>query len=187
MNAGAWIIIAILAVVLIAGLLMAWSFSQQRRSKRLRDEFGPEYYTTIAERGSRRSAEKELERRQERVEHLNIRPLPSEDQSRFAEAWRGTQARFVDDPPGAIVEADRLVAQVMQARGYPVTDFEQRAADISVNHPSVVSNYRAAHAIYEANERGEATTEDLRQAMVYYRDLFEELLEARESRRMEVR
>jgi hypothetical protein len=114
------------------------------------------------------------------VERLDIRALTSEERERFAQAWQATQARFVDEPAAAITEADQLVAEAMRARGYPVGDFEQRTADISVDHPNVVSNYRAARAIAAANERGEANTEDLRQAMVHYRALFEDLLETRE-------
>jgi len=117
--------------------------------------------------------------RQTRVERLHIRPLSPEDTERFAQAWRDVQARFVDDPRGAIVDADRLVAEVMRARGYPVGDFEQRVADISVDHPNVVMNYRAARDIVQDHGRGRASTEDLRQAMVHFRALFADLLGAR--------
>jgi hypothetical protein len=118
-----------------------------------------------------------LAARQERVQQLHLRPLPADEQRRYAEAWRRTQARFVDDPAGAINEADTLIGRVMQARGYPVGDFEARAADLSVDHPQVVRNYRAAHQLAQASGRGQASTEDLRQALVHYRALFEELLE----------
>lgn len=169
-----WVIIAIVVVACAAAAL--W-YTQQQRSDRLRARFGPEYDRSVQELGDRRRAETELERRKERVEHLEIRPLSPEDRTRFSETWRSVQALFVDDPPRAIAEADRLVTEVMRVRGYPVADFEQRTADISVDHPQVVQNYRAAYAIARQSERGEATTEDLRQAMVYYRDLFQELLE----------
>ena len=128
-----------------------------------------------------------LEQREKRVEQLHIRPLTREEGRRFAEAWRADQARFVDDPKAAVIEADRLVGEVMQARGYPVSDFEQRAADISVHHPHVVENYRAAHEVAVRAKRGEASTESLRQALVYYRKLFEDLLEVEEPALREVK
>jgi hypothetical protein len=152
----------------------------QRRTQELRKRFGPEYDRVISERGDTRQAESELAARQKRVDKLNIRPIESEQREHFIEAWRLTQARFVDAPAEAIKDADRLVSQVMQARGYPVGNFEQRAADVSVDHPIVVENYRAARAIAVANEREQASTEDLRQAIVHYRALFEDLLETRE-------
>jgi len=170
------IVLAVVALVAIAAA--AWFFMQKRRTEQLREGFGPEYERAVRETGDRTKAERELEARRERVEALRIRPLSAEQQQRFAGAWRQTQARFVDDPGGAVGEADNLIGEVMQARGYPVGDFEQRAADISVDHPEVVTNYRAAHRIAGAQERGEAGTEDLRQAMVHYRALFEELLES---------
>ncbi len=172
------IVLAIVVVVVLA--IVAWAIMQRQRSEELRQRFGPEYDRAVAERGDQRRAEAELEERRKRVEQLHIRLLTPEERERFAEAWRMTQARFVDEPSVAIEEADRLVTDVMETRGYPVGDFEQRAADISVDHPDVVSNYRAAHAIARANARGEANTEDLRQAMVHYRALFEDLLETRE-------
>jgi len=170
------IILAVVALLAIGAAI--WFFTQQRRTATLREHFGPEYDRAVQESGGRRRAEEELAGRQERVAQLHIRSLPAADRSRFADTWRSTQARFVDDPPGAIGDADRVIAEVMQARGYPVGDFEARAADLSVEHPQVVSNYRAAHRLAELNARGQASTEDLRQAMVHYRSLFEELLEA---------
>src|SRR5205823_2940201 len=125
----------------------------------------------------RRRAEAELQERAARVDHLDIHPLSPADRTRFADAWRSVQAQFVDDPARAIADADRLVIEVMRVRGYPVTAFEQRAADVSVDHPEVVANYRAAYAIARRSQEGDATTEDLRQAMVHYRALFEDLLE----------
>ena len=134
----------------------------------------------VSETGSRHRGEAELRRREERLEHLDIRPLQAQQQAEYEKQWRATQARFVDDPRGAIVDADLLVEDVMKTRGYPVSDFDQRAADLSVHHPRVVDNYRAARDIARRHRRGDATTEDLRQAMVYYRGLFEDLLEDRE-------
>src|SRR3954447_3192416 len=172
------IIILAIVVVLIVGAV-AW-ITMQRRTEELRKRFGPEYDRVISERGDARQAESELAARQKRVDRFDIHPIAPADRERFIEAWRTTQARFVDAPSEAIKDADRLVNEVMRARGYPVGDFEQRAADISVDHPIVVENYRAARAIAVANERGGTSTEDLRQAIVHYRALFEDLLETRE-------
>ena len=171
------IILALVVIVLIGAV--AWMM-MQRRTQELRRRFGPEYDRVITERGDTRQAEHELAARQKRVEKFDIHPLDPAQRDGFIEAWRTTQARFVDAPAEAIRDADRLVSEVMQARGYPVGDFEQRAADVSVDHPIVVENYRAARAIALANERGQAGTEDLRQAIVHYRALFEDLLETRE-------
>lgn len=167
--------VLIIVLVIVAGL--AFWFYQQRKSRELRERFGPEYDRKVSELGDRRRAEAELSRRADRVERLEIRPLPPQERTRFAESWGSLQSLFVDDPVRAISEANRLVTEVMRVRGYPVTDFEQRAADISVDHPHVVSNYRAAYEVARRSERGEATTEDLRQGMVHYRALFEDLLE----------
>jgi len=167
------LVLALLAAIAVA----AWLYLQKRRTEELRSSFGPEYDRAVKEHDDRRSAERALEERKERVEHLRIRALAPDERDRFAERWRSAQAQFVDDPGGATGKADELVGEVMQARGYPVGDFEQRAADISVDHPRVVEHYRAAHAVALRNERGEAETEDLRQAFVHYRALFEELLE----------
>lgn len=168
-----WIVIAVVIVVLFAGAI--WSAQRRRRSMALRRQFGPEYEREVRTRG-RTAAETELERRETRVHALEIRSLSREDRERFAEQWRAVQARFVDDPGGAVNEADRLVGEVMRERGYPVGDFEQRAADVSVDHPGVVQNYRAAHEIALRHRSGGANTEDLRKAMVHYRALFEDLL-----------
>jgi hypothetical protein len=170
----AWVLIGVAVLALIA--LAAWSGYRRRHSERLRQAFGPEYDRVVRTTGDQRGGESELESRQKRREHLDIRPLSAAARTRYAEAWRVAQARFVDSPPDAVGEADRLVIMVMRERGYPIEDFETRAGDISVDHPGVVENYRAAHGISRANERGEAETEDLRQAMVHYRTLFEELL-----------
>src|SRR5881394_3593821 len=171
-------VVIVLAVALIAAIGVAvWMYMQKRRTDTLRSDFGPEYERTVHEHHDQREAERELEQRRERVEQFHIQPLPAAERDRFAEQWRSVQAQFVDDPNGATTEADQLVGEVMQARGYPVGDFERRAADVSVHHPHVVTNYRAAHDIAARNKSGKATTEDLRQAMMHYRSLFEELLE----------
>ena len=164
-----WILIAIAVVVVLAAI--AWSAYKTRRRKGLQDQFGSEYDRTVADAPNRRKAESELSERQKRREELEIRPLQEQSRDRYASEWHNTQARFVDDPEAAVGEADRLIQQVMRERGYPVDDFEQRAADLSVDHPEVMSNYRAAHGISVANERGKASTEDLRTAMVHYRAL----------------
>lgn len=172
-----WVWIAVVVGVVIVLGLIAWAALRSRRTRALRSQFGPEYDRVTADAPTRREAESELRQRQERREQLDIRPLEPAARERYLEAWRDTQARFVDDPEGAVGEADTLIQQVMRERGYPVEDFEGRAADVSVDHPEVVNNYRAAHGIRTAHERGKATTEDLRQALRHYRALFEELLE----------
>jgi hypothetical protein len=168
-------IIAALIIVAIVALVAYWLLSQ-RRSAALKERFGPEYERTVSETGKRSEAERELQDRTRRVEKLHLRDLSESDRSRFAEQWRGVQVRFVDDPESTIKEADNLVQQVMDARGYPITDFERQAADISVDHPDVVTNYRAAHSIAEKHATDGVSTEDLRQAFVHYRSLFNELL-----------
>jgi hypothetical protein len=169
-----WIVGAIvLAIVAVGG----WFYMRRQRTEKLRERFGPEYDHTVKHTGSVAKAEAALDARAKRVESFHIRPLSSGDATRFSEAWRRVQAQFVDDPHGAIAEADRLVGELMQARGYPVGEFEQRVEDISVDHPNVVMNYRAARDIAADRKRGSASTEDLRQAMVHYRALFNDLLE----------
>jgi FtsZ-interacting cell division protein ZipA len=169
------IVIGVVALALV--LALVWVTMQRRRREHLKRRFGPEYDQTVQHRKDLREAERELEARERRVAKFDIRPLSREDAARFTEAWRQTQARFVDDPQGAVTDADRLVTELMDARGYPISDFAQRAADISVDHPRVVVNYRAARAIAERHAHGEASTEDLRQALVHYRELFSDLLE----------
>ena len=176
MDAG--LLIAILVVLVLLALLAVVA-GRQRGRRKLQDRFGPEYDRTVEQTGDRRAAETELREREQRRERLEIVPLDPAARDRYIEAWRTTQARFVDEPVEATREADRLITSVMRDRGYPIEDFEQRAADISVDHPQVVDDYRAAHAIAVANDRGQANTEDLRQALVHYRSLFEELLEDR--------
>jgi hypothetical protein len=177
-----WIIVA--AVVVVALLtLAAWSFSQKRKqSARLQQRFGPEYGRTVGELGGRAKAESELKVREKRVEHLTIAPLAPAEAARFSQAWNALQGRFVDNPKGVVIQADQLVRELMLKRGYPMGDFERRAADISVDHPSVVENYRAAQAIAVRDERGEADTEELRKAVVHYRVLFDDMLEVREAK-----
>jgi hypothetical protein len=174
MNTGLLITILVIVVIVV---LVAVLLGQRRRSQRLQQQFGPEYQRTVARTGDQRTAEADLAAREQRRRELNIVALEPAARDRYLEAWRATPGRFVDDPAGATREADRLVAQVMRDRGYPVDDFEQRAADVSVDHPQVAENYRAAHAVYQANEQGLASTDDLRQAFVHYRSLFSELLE----------
>lgn len=174
----ATVIAIVVGVIVLAAV--GWLVWQRQRSEQLRARYGPEYERTVTQVGDKRRAESELVKRQERVAQLDIRPLSAEQCTSYMQQWRTVQARFVDDPKGAVTEADRLVEDAMKVRGYPIADFDQRAADLSVHHPRVVDNYRAARDIAHRHRRGEATTEDLRQAMVYYRDLFEDLLEDRE-------
>jgi hypothetical protein len=173
----AWIIILLL-VLIVAVALVAWTVTRKKRTEDLRGRFGPEYGRAVEDRGDRRAAEKELKARADRRSKLDIRPLAPEARDRYAGQWKDVQTRFVDDPSGAVTQADGLVIAVMTDRGYPMDDFEQRAADVSVDHPRVVESYRAAHSISQANSQGRAGTEDLRQAFVHYRTLFDELLES---------
>jgi hypothetical protein len=181
LNTQTWIIL-VGAVVLALIVFAAWFFYQKKQSHRLQQRFGPEYVRTVDELGSQTKAESELKAREKRVERLNILPLAPSDAARFSEAWKVLQGRFVDIPKDVFVQADQLVRELMAKRGYPVGDFERRAADISVDHPAVVDHYRAAQAIAVRNERGEADTEELRKAVVHYRALFNELLEVREAK-----
>jgi hypothetical protein len=174
----------VLTLMLMAATIAAgWLYLREQRSARLRAQFGPEYERVVTAGGSRRSGETELERRRERVQKLNIVPLSREDAEAFKARWEWVQGHFVDEPGEAIQHAHALVKEVMQTRGYPMRDFEQRAADISVDHPQVVKDYRAARTISMAQERGEASTEELRRAMLHYRTLFGDLLETRERER----
>ncbi|TMQ71504.1 MAG: hypothetical protein E6K80_05360 [Candidatus Eisenbacteria bacterium] len=170
---------AIVLIVALIVVLMVWALAKKRRSVALREKFGPEYDRQVREMKDRDRAEAELDRRARRVEKLSIRPLPAQERDRYAEQWRHEQAHFVDDPRSAVHDADRLVEEVMRQRGYPVGEFEQRAADISVDHPALVENYRAAHDIAVRSDRGNAATEELRQAMIHFRTLFEDLLDDR--------
>ena len=170
------IVLVVIALVLLALIGVGYALAQQRKRKQLQSRFGPEYDRTVESTGRRRDAERELAERAERRRQLDIRPLPEQDRRAFAERWRQTQEDFVDRPSTAVREADRLVAEVMGRRGYPVGDFDQQARDVSVDHAHVVDEYRAAHDISELNDREQATTEQLRQAMVHYRALFTDLL-----------
>jgi hypothetical protein len=176
-----WIIIA---AVVVLGLvaLGAWLFYQQNQSHKLQERFGPEYGRTVNELGSRTKGESELRAREKRVERLEILTLAPSEAARFTEAWQALQGRFVDNPKGVVVQAEQLVRELMEKRGYPMGDFERRAGDISVDHPDVVANYRSAQAIAVRDRQGSADTEELRKAVVHYRALFDELLEVREAR-----
>ncbi len=175
MSTWIWVAIVVVALIIIAAII--WSVLTRRRRGQLRDRFGPEYGHVVDETGSERKAAAVLEERQERVDNLDIHPLAPDEAERFSARWHDVQAKFVDNPQLATGEADELVKELMRARGYPVADFEQRAADISVHHPLVVEHYRAAHGIADRAFRGEASTEDLRQALIHYRALFDDLLE----------
>ena len=173
--------IIVAAATIVVGVIVAavatWLSLRKRRTENLRTQFGrAEYERAVKEDGSRRHAEAGLKERNERVESLPIRALAPGDRARFIESWQRIQARFVDGPGGSVTEADQLLGDVMSTRGYPVSDFEQRAADISVDHPTVLQNYRTAHEIAVRQAEGLANTEDLRQAMIHYRTLFEELV-----------
>lgn len=183
--------IILVAVVLVALALIgaaAWVAAQRRKRGHLRARFGPEYDRTVSEVGDRRRAEHELEQRQERVRKFPLRALPEHRRTRYAEDWRRVQAEFVDSPAHAIDDAERLVTELMEDVGYPVAaDFDQRAADLSVDHPHVVDNYRAARALSARSRAGEESTEDMRQAMVHYRALFDDLLGERTGETVEAR
>jgi hypothetical protein len=178
METWVWIVIGVIVAIVVLGVV--FSALRTRRSRSLQDQFGREYDRTVDKAGGRREAERELAERQKRHDELELRPLSQEARERYLQQWQVTQARFVDDPTGAVSEADDLVQRVMRDRGYPVDDFEQRAADISVEHPELVEKYRTANGIARASERGEASTEDLRHSVRHYRALFVELLEVDE-------
>jgi hypothetical protein len=171
-----WIVAAV--VIVVAIILFAIFWSRRRRSEHLRDRFGPEYDRAVDAKGDRAKAEADLAEREKRVEKLDIRALEPAERREFISRWNDVQARFVDDPARAVAFADALLGEVMKARGYPVEDFDQRAGDISVDHPVVVEHFHRAHDIALRQERGEASTEDLRQAMIHYRALFDDLVGA---------
>lgn len=175
MNTWVWVAIGVVVAIVILGVV--WSALRTRRTQTLQDRFGREYDRTVEKAGGRREAERELAEREKRHDELELKPLSQEARERYVQDWQATQGRFVDDPTGAVSQADQLVQQVMRDRGYPVDDFEQRAADISVDHPELVERYRTANGIARASERGEASTEDLRHSVRHYRALFVELLE----------
>jgi hypothetical protein len=178
MPASSWVVIAVVVViVVVVAMIVARSMSRRRRSERLKNHFGPEYDRTVGESGDQGAAEKELVARERKREKLDIVALAPESRAKFAEHWHTVQTAFVDNPSRAVGDADRLVTEVMRERGYPIDDFDQRAADISVDHPNVVEHYRAAHIIHLAQEKGDIGTEAQREAFVHYRALFEKLLE----------
>ncbi|HTP19531.1 MAG TPA: hypothetical protein VMJ65_08000 [Solirubrobacteraceae bacterium] len=169
-----WVLLAVVVVLLA---VIGWLVARERRSRQLKEGFGPEYQRVVAEKGDQRAAERELIERRERHQEFELRPLDADMRQEYARRWKATQRHFVDEPIAAVGDAEALVRDVMRNRGYPVDDdFEQRAADISVDHPVVVENYRAAVEISGRATRGEASTEDLRQAMVHFRALFADLL-----------
>ena len=173
-----YIIIAVVVVLVILGAILAPKFSRRQRSERFKNQYGPEYDRTVKSMGDEKKAQTELNERRKHVETLNIRPLSASERERYMADWTAVQAKFVDQPGQATVEADHLIMEVMQLRAYPVSDFEQRAADVSVKYPALVTNYRAAREIAVKNEQHRASTDDLRQAIIYYRSLFDELLKA---------
>ena len=175
METWVWIVIGVVVAIVVLGVLL--SALRTRRTRSLQGRFGREYDRTVDKAGGRREAEQELMEREKRHDELELRPLSQDARERYLQQWQATQGRFVDDPTGAVSEADALVQRVMRDRGYPVDDFEQRAADISVAHPELVEKYRTANGIARASERGEASTEDLRHSVRHYRALFVELLE----------
>jgi len=164
-----WALVAVGVIVVVA--LVVWQALKAKRTRTLQERFGPEYDRTVDRADDRREAEADLAARAKRREELDIRPLPTASRDRYLEEWQRVQARFVDDPSAAVQEADSLIQSVLRERGYPVDDFEQRAADISVDHPQVVENYRSGHRLASGD------TEQQRQAMVHYRALFDELVE----------
>jgi len=174
---------AVLLVAAIGAVVLVARERKRVQSRRLQEQFGPEYNRVVSKAGDRDKAEAELKAREARVERLQLVALPVAEATRFTEEWKLLQSRFVDNPTGVVAGADQLVRELMLKRGYPVGDFERRAADISVHHPKVVENYRAAQAIAVREARGEATTEDLRKAVVHYRELFDDLLEVNELRK----
>jgi cytoskeletal protein RodZ len=171
-----WILIAVAVVAVIAAL--AWGTMKQRRTRQLKSQFGPEYDRTVDSAENKSKAESELAARKERREQIEVRPLSSSARERYTSQWHSVQAQFVDSPEAAVASADQLIQSVMADRGYPVEDFETRAADISVDHPQVVENYRRGHRLAEDTADGDGSTENLRQAMRHYRALFEELVES---------
>jgi hypothetical protein len=176
MPAWGWILIVIGALILAGGI--AWLVVARRRTEHLRSRFGPEYNRVVSRAESKRQAESELSSRESRRESLEIKPLREESRARYTDEWQSIQSDFVDEPDRAVARADSLLQTVMEERGYPVEKFDQRAADLSVDHPKVVENYREGHRLATRTSGNGADTEDLRQAMRHYRALFEELVEA---------
>jgi FtsZ-interacting cell division protein ZipA len=170
------ILTVIVIVVAILAVFAALFLTRRRKSEHLKQKFGTEYDRLVHQHGDPQRAETVLAQREKRVSQFEIRTLPPVERDRYAQQWAFVQKKFVDDPKGAVNEADKLVTDVMKARGYPMAEFDQRADDISVNYPHAVANYRAAHEIVVLHGRGQSSTEDLRKAMVHFRSLFDELL-----------
>jgi len=177
MSTTMWLVFAVLVAIAVCGIA-GWMIVKRHRTERLRAQFGPEYTRELERIRDRDRVEGRLDNQLKRVQHLHIRPLTLRDRAHFVESWRMVQAQFVDNPGAAVMEADRVLTDVMSTRGYPIanTDFQQRATDISVDHPMVVENYRLGHDISVLHSRGKATTEELRQAMIHYRMVFEDLI-----------
>jgi hypothetical protein len=184
MTTAAWIVLLVGAAVIVLVCLLAL---KRNKTRKLRSKYGPEYDHLVHEHGNVMRAERELDRREKRVEKFHIHPLTREECDSFAAEWRSVQQRFVDDPKGSVAEADRVVQRTMAGRGYPVGDFDVQAADLSVDHPAVVEHYRAAHDIALRDARNQASTEDLRIALQHYRVLFEDLLDTHDASLQEVR
>jgi hypothetical protein len=176
-NAMLWTLVALIGAAAVIITLIASQRRLRMRSAELHRRFGPEYDRAVEEFGSPMRAERELSARTRRVEKLHFRELSNGDRARYATTWRGIQEQFVDDPTGAVSGANGLIKDVMRARGYPIDDFDQRVADLSVDHASVVQHYRAARALSQASQDGQVGTEELRQAFVHYRALFADLLQ----------
>jgi FtsZ-interacting cell division protein ZipA len=176
MDTKYYFIIAVIMILVVVGLILAPFFAHRKRSQQFHDKFGAEYDRTVKTSGNHKKAQAEMNEREKHVGTLSVHPLSSVDHDRYLADWSAIQAKFIDQPGQAIVEADHLITEVMRKRDYPVSDFEQRAADISINYPDLVSNYRLAREIANKNSHHQASTEELRQAMVYYRSLVDELL-----------
>jgi hypothetical protein len=182
---GTYYILAVVVVVVLIGALVGLVFMRRKHTENLRTHFGSEYEATVQALGNEKKAQTELDERQKHVQALDIRPLTVAERDRYLGDWTAVQSKFVDEPGQAVVDADHLIMEVMQLRAYPIADFDQRVADISVNYPDLVTHYRAARVIAIKNEQHQADTEELRQAMIYYRSLFEELLETEAAVEME--
>lgn len=181
------IVVIVIIIIILALAFGVWWSMQQRQTQAVKEQFGPEYERSVAEHGgSERQAVSDLKDRQERVQQVEIHPLSGDARDRFADQWKNVQSQFVDDPAGAVTAADGLIAGAMREIGYPVDQFDQREEAISVKYPEVANDYRSAHDIAERNESGDANTEDLREAMVSYRNLFERLVGMAASNQTEV-
>lgn len=185
MNLNTLIAILTTVIILVVGGVLAFVFYYRQRTRRLKEDFGSEYNHTVEEVGNRKQAEDVLENRQERIESFRIRELEPDERKQFLKKWETIRADFVNDPGVEVEEADRVITEIMLARGYPMTQFDQRVENLSVNHPEVVSLYRQAHSVAVKNRQSNVNTEELRQAMLKYQALFDELLDLHESRSQE--